>query len=178
MSSLPPSESDFLPIDAQAEFGPSFVLPITEDYPSEPGAFEDVQTEMDPKIREDFVGLIYLGKLEEMCAVAGHTFLLRTPSQPDRLEMGPLHKPYLNTVTTESAWRLITVAAYLRKVDSQTAPEPLSPALTALRTRLDWVRENIYSEYVIDQLYDRCLILDGRVREVIDSLDGQGEASG
>jgi hypothetical protein len=132
---------------------------------------------MDPRHREDFVGLLYLGRLEETCTVAGHRFLLRTPSQPDRLEMGPLHKPYLNTVTTEPAWRLVTVAAYLRGIDSQVAPEPLSSAVTALRTRLDWVRENIYSEKIIERLYDECLILDGRVREVIGALDGQGETS-
>jgi hypothetical protein len=172
-----PNEADLLPVDAQATFGPSFVLPITPETEPEEGPFDDVDTELDPKIREDFIGLTYLGKLEETCRVAGHTFLLRTPSQVDRLEMGPLHKPYLNTVTTEAAWRQLTVAAYLRRIDSQVAPDPLSPSITALRVRLDWVRENIYSEQVVDRLYDECLLLDSRVRDVIEALDGQGEPS-
>lgn len=172
-----PEDADLLPIDSQAEFGPAFYLPVTEEPEPEPNPFDDIHTEIDPKIREDFIGLTYLGRLEESCKIAGHTFLLRTPPQPDRLEMGPLHKPYLNTVSTEAAWRVITVAAYLRKIDSQVAPEPLSPSVTALRTRLDWVQTNIYSDHVIERLYDECLLLDGRVREVIESLDGQGEPS-
>ena len=172
-----PDDADLLPIDAQAEFGPTFQLPIVEEPEPEGSPFDDVDTELDPRSREDFVGLIYLGKLEEPCSIAGHSFVLRTPPQPDRLEMGPLHKPYLNTVSTEAAWRVITVAAYLRRIDSQLAPEPLSPSVTPLRTRLDWVQNNIYSEHVIERLYDECLLLDGRVREVINALDGQGESS-
>ena len=173
--SAPQSPDDLLPIDAQADFGPTFVLPVTEDRPPEPGTFDDLDTEIARKSREDFVGLLYLGRLEETCSVAGHTFLLRTPPQSDRLEMGPLHKPYLNTVSTEPAWRVITVAAYIRKIDSQFAPEPLSPSMTPLRTRLDWVQTNVYSEQVIERLFDECLMLDARVREVIEALDGQGE---
>jgi hypothetical protein len=172
-----PQGPDLLPFDAQADFGPAFVLPVQEEPAPEPGPFDDIPTEMDARIREDFIGLVYLGRLEETCTVAGHTFTLRTPSQPDRLEMGPLHKPYLNTVTTESAWRLITVAAYLRKIDSQPSPEPLSASVTALSTRLVWTRENIYSDQIIDRIFDHCLVLDGRVREIIDTLDGQGESS-
>jgi hypothetical protein len=175
--STPQSPDDLLPIDAQADFGPTFVLPVTEERPAEPGKFDDLDTEVKQKSREDFVGLLYIGRLEETCHVAGHTFLLRTPSQLDRLEMGPLHKPYLNTVSTESAWRVITVAAYLRKIDSQFAPEPLSPSVTPMRTRLDWLQTNIHSEHVIERLFDECLLLDARVREIIEELDSQGEPS-
>ena len=174
--SAPQSPDGLLPVDAQAEFGPTFVLPVTEDRPPEPGAFDELETEIDRKSREDFVGLLYLGRLEVTCNIAGHTFLLRTPPQADRLEMGAAaHKPYLNTVSTESAWRVITVAAYIRKIDSQLAPEPLSPSMTAMRTRLDWLQTNVYSDQVIDRLFDECLMLDARVREIIEALDGQGE---
>jgi hypothetical protein len=174
---MPEPETHLLPIDAQADFGPSFVLPQTApDLESEPDPYDAVETGLDPRVRQDFMGLLYLGRMEDECTIAGHKFLLRTPSQDDRLEMGPLHKPYLNTVTTEVAWRLITVAAYLRRIDSEPAPEPLNTNVSALRTRLEWTRNNIYAEQVIEALYDRCLLLDGRVREVITALDGQGES--
>lgn len=168
-------DEDLLPIDAQAEFGPTVVFPVMEEMPEEPDPYADVKSDLDPRARQDFTGLLYLGCLEEECTVGGHKFLLRTPSQDDRLEMGVIHKPYLNTVSTEVAWRAITVAAHLRRIDSEIAPEPLNPAVSGVRTRFEWMRSSIYSDEVIDRIYQYCLELSSRVGLVIDQLDGLGE---
>lgn len=165
------------PIDEQARFGPEFVLPIHEEMPPEPDPYADVETDLDPRVRQDFVGLTYLGRLEEECTVAGHRFLLCTPSQDDRLEMGPLHKPYLNTISTEFAWQLIKVAAFLQRIDSSPAPEPLSPGVSGLRTRWEWVKDSIHSDKVIGLLYQKCLLLEAKVEDVIAELDRLGEPS-
>lgn len=171
------TEPALAPIDeAAAAFTPMVTIP---DDPLEdmPAPLASVDTDFDEKHREDFTGLLYLGKLEEECTVAGHRFLLATPSQDDRLEMGPLHKPWVNTITGEMAWRTIFVAAYLRKIDSEDAPQPLSPANTGLRTRFDWVQRSIASDVVIEKLFEHCLLVDARVRELIEELDGLGESS-
>lgn len=170
-------DEDLLPADAQVGFELPFTLPQVELTEDEPDPFATIETDMDPRVRQDFTGLLYVGRLEEECKVAGHRFLLRSPSQDDRLEMGPVHKPYVNTATMENAWRTITVSAYLRRIDSEVAPEPLGPGVGAVRTRFDWMRASIYSSAVIDILYQNCLELGARVDAVISSLDSLGEAS-
>lgn len=164
-----------IPVDEAAAFAPMVHLP--EDPPEQAAPLTAVESEFDPRHREDFTGLLFLGKLEDECRIAGHRFKLATPTQQDRLEMGPLHKPWVNTLTAELAWRLIIVAAYLRKIDSEDAPEPLSRNMTPLGTRLDWVRETIVSDIIIERLYNECLLLDARVRELIEELDRLGESS-
>jgi hypothetical protein len=165
-----------IPVDEEAEaFTPMVHLPEDPPEPAEPLA--EVESDFDPKHREDFTGLLYLGQLEDECTIAGHYFKLVTPTQADRLAMGPLHKPWVNTLTAELAWRLIIVSAYLRKIDNEDAPEPLNSHTSALGTRFDWVQRSISSDIVIERLYERCLLIDARVRQLIEELDRLGESS-
>jgi hypothetical protein len=166
---------DILPIDAAAQFGPNVVLPVSEEPEPEPEGLEEVKTDLDPRARQDFIGLLYLGYLEEEVKVAGHRFLLRTPSQAERLEIGALHKPFLNTVSTEPAWRVLMVASYLRRIDAEPAPEPLA-IVSPLRARWEWVQDSIHSPVMIEHIYDRCMMLEFRARAVVEALDGQGES--
>lgn len=162
-------------VEQAASFGPMFTDPEASphDPPEEPpGPVAD----LDERATADFTGLLYLGYLEDECTVVGHRFLLRTPSQDERLEMGMLHRPYLNSVATEPAWRSITVAAFLRRIDSANAPEPLTAAANQVRDRFEWLQKSVHSSVVIEKLFDRCLELAARERDVVDFLDGQGEA--
>lgn len=162
---IPADESALTPLVQMPEIGaPDEVL----EQPLDDLAFDE-------RHREDFVGLLHLGKLEMECRVAGHRFLLRTPSQPDRLAMGPLHKEWLNTLTAERAWMLVTVAAYTRRIDTEVAPEPLNQNITALRTRFDWIMASIYNEQIVERVYSHCMLLDARTRELIDQLDELGK---
>lgn len=170
-----PEDDELLPIDAQAEFGPAFVMPVTDEEPEE--EVDQAQQDLDPRARQDFLGLLYLGWLEEETWVAGHRFLLRTPSQDERLEMGLVHKPFLNTVSTEPAWRLITCASFVRRIDNQDEPEPLLGQRTSVRDRFEWLRGSIHSKIVTEMLYDRCLLLDGRERAAVEYLDRLGESA-
>lgn len=171
------TEPVLTPVDeTAAAFVP--IVTVPEDPPeAAPSPLASVDSVFDEKYREDFTGLLYLGKLEDECTVAGHRFLLATPTQDDRLEMGPLHKPWVNTITGEMAWRTIFVAAYLRRIDEEVAPEPLNSSITGLRTRFDWVRRSIVSDIIIEKLFEQCMIIDARVRELIEELDGLGESS-
>jgi hypothetical protein len=170
------TETPLIPADeVAAAFAPMVHLP--EDPPEPDAPMVEIDSDFDPAHREDFTGLLFLGKLEDECRIAGHRFKLVTPTQQDRLEMGPLHKPWINTLTAELAWRLVIVAAYLRRIDSEGAPEPLNKHTSPLASRFDWVRESIASDIIIERLYERCLLLDARVRELIEELDRLGESS-
>lgn len=161
-----------------ANFQPMFIMPEADEPEVEvDDELGDVESVFDARYREPFTGLLYLGKLEETCRVAGHDFVIATPGQQDRLEMGVLHKPWLNTVSGEQAWRLIKVAAYLQKIDDEDAPAPLKGDRVELRDKFRWVMQTIESERVIELLYDQCLLLEDKVRRVIEELDRLGESS-
>lgn len=177
---MPETDPDLLPIDAEATFGPAFALPIVEEEVPEAEAddgWDQIESDLDPRANEDFLGLLYLGRLEDECTVAGHRFLLRTPTQDDRLEMGLLHKPYLNSISTETAWRLITVSAFVRRIDSTDEPAPLTAQPVGVRGRFEWIRNAITAPMIIERLYEQCLLLDNRVRQVVEHLDRLGGAS-
>lgn len=175
--------ADLIPVEGSAvpetEFKPVFVLPEDPSLEEQEQHDElaDVESVFDARYREPFTGLLYLGRLEETCRIAGHTFVLATPGQSERLEMGPVHKPWVNTMTAEQAWRLVRVAAYLQRIDDEPAPEPLKGGRVELRDKFRWVCESIYSETIIEKLFDACLLLEERVRVVIEELDRLGESS-
>lgn len=166
------SEPPLIPVDESA-FTP--LVQVAEAPEPDTVLIDDDGLSFDDRHREDFIGLLYVGQLEKEVRVAGHRFLLRTPGQRDRLEMGPVHKPWLNTLTAERAWMAVTVAAYVQRIDSEDAPEPLNKNVSLLRARLEWIQATIESEHVIERIYNECLLLDARVRELIDELDEQGK---
>lgn len=162
-------------LDSAELLAPTLVLSEDDDQPDEPSPLEALPSEFDPRHREDFVGMLYLGKLEEECRVVGHTFLLETPDQTLRLAMGPLHKPYVNTLSGERAWESIVVAAFLKRIDSEERPQPLRGGGPELRDTWAWVTSSIHSQIVISKLFEKCLLLDARVREILEQLDGLGK---
>lgn len=168
-----------LPMDSMSEqlLGPRVVVAEDEPDPANTNPFDDIESKFDPRYREDFVGLLYLGKLEEECTVAGHRFLLITPSHSERMEMGPLHKPYVNTLSAERAWESIVVASYLREIDGTPKPLPLRGDVLPLRESWEWVKTNIYSPQIISEIFEKCLLLDDRTRTLIGELDDLGKVS-
>lgn len=150
---------------------------ITEPVEEEAEPVVDAQSAFDPRYREPFIGLLYLGKLSEEFVLFGHSFLMETPNQATRLETGVLHKRYLNSMSSEMGWQTVTVAAYLQKVDGTPLPEPIGPKDTGLLDRLNWILENINTA-VINALFERTLILDSKVRDVMEELERLGESSG
>lgn len=142
---------------------------LPEEEPEEE-PMADIDTEFDPKFREPFVGLLYLGSLKNQVVRYGHTFDLATPTQRERLEGGVLHKRFINTISGEIAWAAIVVALYLTSVDGQPLPEPIGPAVaTHVADRFNWVIDNIKGE-LINELFEECLLLDAQVAGVMESL--------
>lgn len=171
------TEDDILsPVtDEELRLKPLFSMP--EDLPEEerPSRYKDADTKFDPRYREAFTGLMYIGYLEKTVTIYGHTFDLQTPSQNERLEAGILHKQYINSLSSEIAWAAITVSLYLRSVDGQPLPEPIGPKDSGLSDRFFWVINNL-KNVVIQQVYEEALILDSDVAEVLEELDSVGKA--
>lgn len=135
----------------------------------------DSRSQFDRRHREPFTGMLYLGKLDDTFKYLGHTFDLSTPLHSERLEAGVLHKPYLNSISSDLAWAALTVACYLRKVDGQELPEGLGPLDTGLKDRFNWIIGNLRST-VITKLFEHCLILDREVDAILAEMDRLGES--
>lgn len=137
---------------------------------------EETVPEFDPRHREPFTGLLYVGALTDTFELYGHRFTIATPTQTERLQLGQIIQPFQNTVTAEVAYQTALVAAYLVDIDGTKLPEPVvtNPKEVALHDRFRWVSENL-RRVVIDQIFDRCLALDAQVDEVAAAM---GKASG
>lgn len=133
-------------------------------------------TDLDERAREDFVGLMRLGYLEEECVVAGHRFLLKTPWHDERIERGVLHKPFIGSMNFEPMWEMLTVAAYCHAIDGVPAPEPLGPKDNAVAARLDWIKRSVYSQIVIRKVFAFAVDLDARERAVVEYVDAQSKS--
>lgn len=162
-----PMDPGLPPPPEPAELPESVEDSVTDDRPEE-------EKDLDPRARQDFEGLLYLGYLEEECEVAGHHFLLRTPTQDERIEMGLIHRAYINSFVVESAWELLMVAMYCQRIDSRDAPEPLTErARNPVATRFEWIKRSIRSSVVITKVFNHCVLLEKREKDLVDYLDGQ-----
>lgn len=150
---------------------------FVEEPPVPPPAPErEVIPEFDPKHRQPFLGLLYVGSLVESFSLYGHDFVISTPTQTELLQIGQVIEPFAMTPTVEVAYQTARVAAYLVSIDGQKLPEPVlnDPKETALHDRFRWVSDNIRRP-VIDKIFDRCLELDNKVKEALEAM---GKASG
>jgi hypothetical protein len=142
----------------------------------QPDTQDDAPREFDPRYKDPFNGLLYLGHLEETLTIWGHSFRISTPTQLEKMQVGQIHKPYVGTLASEIAYQTILVAAYLVSVDHQELPRPVTndPKENAVADRFRWVAENLRPP-VIDQLFSKCLVLEGEVGKVLRAM---GEAQG
>ena len=169
---LTPSED--LEIPDEEILAPTFVYQQDIEEIERVEAKRATPTEFDPRYREPFMGLIYLGKLTKTEILYGHSFYLETPSQSVVLEGGLLHKQYLNSLSSELAWAAIRVGTYLLKVDDKPLPEPIGPADSGLNGRVTWILSNLKGQ-VIQDLYEKCLLLDVQVNDTLRELERLGE---
>lgn len=128
----------------------------------------------DPRHKEVYTGLLWVGALSRREVLFGHSFDLSTPTTRERLEMGQLLEPFAGTPSAQVAYSTALVAAYLRRVDDLDLPEPIGPKDTGLRGRFEWVQDNLRRP-VVEALFDRALVLEGQVDEVLEDM---GKASG
>jgi hypothetical protein len=167
--SLAPEASSFAPPPADVEAQRS---PAADD-----GEAEDEELpEFDPRCREDFVGLNYLGALTKTFSRYGHDFLIRTLTVDEVIEVGILHKPYVGTLGEIKAYQAAITAACIVTVDGKTPPLPITDESTdtILRNRFHYVRNHWFPP-VLDAVYEEYLLLEEVVDRVLESM---GKASG
>lgn len=132
--------------------------------------------EFDPKHREPFEGLLYIGRLTKEFVWLGHRFVIRTLSDAEILEVGLLHRQYANTLSDIKAYQTAVVAACVQKVDGKSLPYPISdePDDTMLTNRFRYIADHWYPP-TLDAVYEQYLVLESEVGQVIEAM---GKASG
>lgn len=134
-------------------------------------AAAEIQEGFDPRFRQDFEGLLFIGKLTDNFTWLGHRFVIRTIPSDDLLEIGLLHKPFNATVSDVKAYQMLVVAATIVSIDGQQPPFPISNEVgdTLLNNRFRWVQKSLFPP-TIDVIYERYLILEKRVEDVIEEM--------
>lgn len=153
--------------------------PDEEPHPGSDGDDEVVAEplpEFDPEFRKPFEGLLYLGKLQQTFHWMGHTFVIKTLTTDEILEVGLVHAQYVGTMGEAKAYQAAVVAACIVSVDGSPPPLPITnePDDTLLRARFDYVKRSWFPP-TVDAIYDRYLVLEKQMFDVLEEL---GKASG
>ena len=160
------------PVDPTQYLLPPEDLPSAENLTGEDAIEYDelpAPPEFDPKYRRDFEGLLYIGKVSRTIKWLGHTFILRSMTIDEILEIGQLHQPYANTVADIKAWQALTIAACLVSLDGKPIALPVGEGSTTLESKFNYIKLNWYP-WVLDKLYEQYLLLDSQVAEVIEAM--------
>lgn len=158
---------------------PTGPLPGAEPEPDTQAATEapsDPPAEFDPRVRDPFTGLLYLGELKDSFDWLGHRFQIRTLRSGDLLEIALVVAKYADTIGASRAYADATAAACLISVDGKELPVAITtePTDTDFIARFEYVSKTYYPP-VIDVIYDRYLQLEGKVEEAIAAM---GKAPG
>lgn len=178
---LPPEEpllpSDLIEEVASFTSGPetSSPAPSTEGTtPNEtrPGGDEEVALpEFDPRCRDEFEGLLYIGALAHEFTWAGHRFKIRTITSGEVLEVGLEQKQYRDSLGESRAYVTAMAAACLVSVDGKPLPRPISndPSDTEFANKYSYIRESWYT-WTVDAVYEEYMKLEARVVEIIEAM--------
>lgn len=130
--------------------------------------------EFDPKYREDFDGLLYIGALTHSFRLYGHSFTIRTLTVDEILQVSLLVKQYEGSIGQNRAYLTGMAAACLELADSKPIYTPIGPNDDEVRGRFMYVKDHWYS-WMVDGIYEQYLALEARVTEILSQM---GEGSG
>lgn len=146
--------------------------------PAEPQAAEPPKQpdlpEFDPRWREPFTGLLYLGRLEDTFTIWGHQFVVKTLTTEELAEISLYMARYEGTRAANAVYQSAVVAAAVVSVDGQTLPLTLGFADSGLKDRIDYVNRN-WMPAVREHIWDKVFALEEKVRDVLAAM---GKASG
>jgi hypothetical protein len=151
--------------------------PGTDGAP-EPGPEEEAEPlpEFDPRHKDAFRGLIYVGALSDRFDWLGHEFHIRTLTTGELAEVALLAAKYRDTEAALKAWQGALVAACTISVDGDPIAVPLTsePGDTAVSAKFRYVMDKWFPP-VLDVIYQRYVQLEFTTREVIEAM---GKAPG
>ena len=147
--------------------------------PAPPPAVDDGQApdapalpEFDPRYREPFIGLTFVGALVKKFALLGHSIVVRTLKADELLEVALLVKPYQGTIGELKAYNQAVVCMALASVDGRELPLPLGEGTDLhvwAQQRFDWLGAQYYPT-TIGAIFEAYLELDQKVAEVVDAM--------
>lgn len=82
--------------------------------------------ELDPRVRQDVEGVLYLGYLTSEVEFCGHSFGLRTLTTTEEILAGEVVQPYRNTIKEPEAFVIAQIGLALTHVDGD---EEFCPAI-------------------------------------------------
>jgi len=119
--------------------------------------------------KEPFEGLLYLGYLhKEVKKIPFHTFVVRTLTVNEKLEITLATKDYQDTVGYGRAYRAAVVAAGLESVDGRELI-PSVKGTNTFRQKFEYVINSWY-DGVIDVLFAEIDELEGQVFKVLQEI--------
>jgi hypothetical protein len=163
-----------LPSPEQGPVSPTLTPPPAPEPDPEPDKgdlYEEAVPEFDPRWRQEFTGLLYIGALTETFTLYGHKFTIATPTQTEFLQIGLVIEPYQNTLMAEPAYQMARVAAYLVAVDGKALPKPITndPKENALAQRFQWVTDTLKRE-LVNPIFEKCLEMDAKVEGALTAM--------
>jgi hypothetical protein len=152
-----------------------------EQTESRPQGEQQVQEEVielpkfDERHTDDFIGLLYLGRIDKQFRLFGHTFVIRTLTTEQLAEIAQIVKPYEGTSAENAVYQSAVVAASVQAVDGQPLPGSLTfNELDDLQVRFTYVMRN-WMPPVREAIYREGTRLELVTRQALTAL---GEASG
>ncbi len=130
----------------------------------------------DPRWKQDYHGLLYLGALRGDFRYLGHKIEIRTMTSAQELLIAILTREWADTMGFARAHATAMAALCTDAIDGQSLPVPLGET----GDDMAWARERFrYAQrwypFTIDAIFERYLELEGRMRKVLEEL-GKGSA--
>lgn len=126
----------------------------------------------DPKCRDDFEGLLYLGALSKTFTWLGHKFRVRTLNTAELLAVGRVTQNYDPTMSAALAMKTAFAAMSIMSVDGKELPIPYQAEDEVEAwafQRFEYVIQHWYS-FTIEAVYAEYLELEAKATAVVMAM--------
>lgn len=155
------SDEDYAPFDPRESSANQPAGVVGED--------TDKVVEFDPRYKDSFEGLLFIGSLRKRFKWMGHEFVIRTLCTNEVLEVGLVAKPYQESLGEIKAYQAAVVAASILSVDGKPPPIPITDEDSPLESKFFYV-VNHWQPVVIDMIYGQVMSLEVEVNNVLASM--------
>lgn len=172
----PPSPSPAQSSETAPDFGDTSGADDESQEAPQDRIEEEPLPEFDPKYRQDFEGLLYLGRLDETFRLWGHTFVIRTLTTEQLAEIGLIVRPHSGSNAENAVYQAAVVAAAVVTVDGKALPQTITidTSEELANVKFPYVLKN-WMPAVREEVYNRCMRLELTTRKVLQAM---GEPSG
>lgn len=127
--------------------------------------------EFDPKVRDPFNGLLFLGSLQDKFDWGGHSFTIRTLRSGELADVALAIKKYDGTDGEMKAYQGAVAAASLLDIDGEgfPLPTPIRSDEKEFDRRFAYIMRNWFPP-TLDAIYERYITLELTVREVVEAM--------